>query len=272
MLASLPEVGIVSQFAAIPTRVRVKEEPFRAGQNVDAFCLRRQELVQGRVFERTAREFYRAFAGPDRLAFLYGFPGTRHLRLGRRRLGYATPRPVCYWLRRVHRVASWRPWSRVEQGFDEAAADELWQRAAARYATGVIRDARWVERRYASHPSTQYSYFTAWRRGEPRARGVVRVEEEIVRWTELVWDGEELSDLRALDRAVLALAIRSGARQVSTWMDDETPEAKLLTQQGWERKAHPESLHFTTVSLTASLESDDLCRQFGVAMGDSDLV
>lgn len=272
MLASLPETGIVAQFAAIPTRVRVGGKPFLAGQNVDAFCLRRQDLVQGRVFERTAREFYREFAGSDQLAFLYGFPGSRHLRLGRKRLGYATPRPVAYWLREVHRVAGWRPWSRVEQRFDGAATDELWQRAAGRYESGVVRDARWVERRYVSHPSNRYSYFTAWRKGAPRARGVVRLEGEVVRWTELVWDGEEASDLCALDRALVAFGARHGAHHISTWLDDAASEAEVLTARGWERRPHPESLHFTTVSLSPSLESDDLCRQFRFAMGDSDLV
>lgn len=273
MLTELAGVGVVAQFAAIGTRVMVGGKEYRAGQNVDAFSLRKHELVQARVFERTAREFYRRFGGGDKLSFLFGFPGTRHLLLGRRRLGYAIPRPVSYWRQAAAERSSWRLWWQVEKGFDSRTVDELWARAAGRYPNAVMRDSRWARRRYVSKPGEEYLYLTVRRRRrEAEAWAVAKPGPRILRWVDLVWDGRDPAALEVLSRTFLTMAKRSRLPAVELWLDGDERAARVLEEHGWIRMTHPLELNFTIVSFDPSIHADELAATFYVTMGDSDLV
>jgi hypothetical protein len=266
---------VLAHFAVVPVRMQVGKRELLAGQAVDSYARRRAGLAREGLFERTTRSFYDLNCGPDRIALLYGFPGTRHLRLGLARLGYVAPQPVAYWRRAVGSRAARRPlWSpyRVEKGFDSAAADALWQGARGRYPFAAVRDAAWLRRRFSGRPGVDYLHLGASHRRRCEAWGVLRAVEGAVRWAELVWDGADPRALVALDREADAVARAAGAPYIDLWLAGDPVAAAVLADLGWQEQPEPQDLHVTFVSFHPALPIADLAPRLYYTLGDSDLV
>lgn len=277
---------VVAQFAAQPVEVQVDGRRITAGHAVDAFARPAAGgLARRGVYARTVERFYAERGGAGGLAFLFGFPGRRHLALGRRLLGYVEPAPVGYYrLAALESAGGARPASgrrtladrlfrrAVVAGAAPAADDRLWARAAGRYPVAAVRDGARLARRFGGRPGVDYPRRTVWRRGEARATAAFRVEGPLLRWAELVWDGTSAADLAALAAAVAAAGRALGAVEGELWLSGDPRAAAVLERRGWRRQSHPEDLHLTAVSLTPGLDVAPLVPRFYVTLGDSDLV
>jgi hypothetical protein len=262
---------VVAQFAVMRVAVQVDGRLRRAGYTVDAYCLKQPGARQERVYFKTVREFYRRYGTLDELAFLFGFPGERHMRLGRLRLQFADPVLVPVWRRSARARRLWWPRYRVEARGDEAVIDALWTRAARRYPVSAVRDGAWAKRRYFSRPGNRYRHLTLWRRGVIHAWAVLDTAQDIGRWIDLVWDGDDPQALVALDEAVARAAAAAGAATLEVWLAGDEAAAAVLRARGWRLGHHPAQLQMTVVSFDPDLDGADLLRRFYVTMGDSDL-
>lgn len=297
---------VLAHFAAVPVTLQVGGRTVRAGQVVDVYSTRRQG-----VFLRLVERFYEELCGPGRLELIYGFPGTRHFRLGVRKLRYSEPLPVPFWTRAVdlgeggfppsssspvgetggapERGGWWdslgeemgdRPGDRPEA--PGTALDELWQRAAPRYPVTARRDRGWIERRFTGRPKVRYRHRLIRRpglfqrvvrhRGRPAAWAVVRQEGSILHWADLVWDGHDPQTLVRLDEEVTALARQTGATELRLWLGNDPQAAAVLDARGWRRAPEPQELHVGAVSFLPDLDALDVCRRLYLTMGDADLV
>jgi hypothetical protein len=267
---------VIAHYGAVPVRMQIGGLVVRAGQPVDNFSLpeARGNLAASRVYVRTVEAFFDGFGGPDRLAVLFGFPGERHLRLGLARLGYGhmEPQPVGYWLKPTRRTPGSRTGHEVRQGFDRDAVDELWTRAARRYAAAAVRDGAWLARRFNGRPGVEYLHLSAWRRGRAHACGVIRADEGSLRWAELVWDGEDPRALAALDETITSGRFAEGAARVELWLMGDEEAATALRSLGWEPGQHPQKLVLVARSFHPDIDVATLPGRFYVTMGDSDLV
>jgi hypothetical protein len=266
--------AIVAHFAVVPVRMQAAGRELLAGQAVDSYARLRHGLAKQGVFQRTVRAFYDLHCGPDRIALLYGFPGTRHLRLGLAQLGYVAPQPVAYWRRPTADLAPrplWNPY-RVREGFDPAAVDALWRRARARYPFAAVRDAAWLQRRFTARPGVRYLHLAARRRRRCEAWAVLRCVAGAVRWVDLLWDGADPRALAALDRQATEVARAAGASHLDLWLAGDPPAAAALARRGWERLPQPDDLHVTFVPFDPSLDLAALAPQLYYTLGDSDLV
>lgn len=262
----------VGQFAALPVSVQLDGRLVRAGQAVDVFCRRRPGAVRDRVFLRLAREFFARFGGAGGLAFLFGFPGERHLRLGRLQLGYAQPRPVPLWRRDPGRRPTRWTSAAVREGFDGEAIDRLWERAAARYPVAVVRDAARAGRRYRGRAGVEYLHLVARRGSLPEAWAVLRHEGEALRWADLVWDGRRPQALAALDRGAMGAARKAGAEGLEQWLGGDPDAEAIFAELGWHREPHPQGLQLTTISFDPEVDASAVARRLYLTLGDSDLV
>lgn len=271
-LALAPDGEVVAQFAALAVRVRVGERTVVAGHSVDAFCLRRSGLARRGLFARLAERFYAERCGAGGLAFLFGFPGERHLELGRAQLGYASPVPVPVWRRGLEEAR--RGWSRhrLREGFDPAAVDDLWRRAADRHPFSAVRDAAWLGRRYTGRPGVDYLHLGAFRHGRADAWAVLRLDGPVARWAELLWDGRDRRALAVLDAEAVRRAREAGAAGLEMWLAGDLAAAEAVARLGWLRGEHPQGLALTTVSFVPELGVERRLPSFYLALGDSDLV
>lgn len=262
---------VVAHYGAVPVRFQVDGEILRAGQPVDVFCLRRPDLVHGMVFVRLAREFYRVFGGPERLALLFGFPSERPLRLGKAKMSYGDPAPVPVWRRGAARRRGW--WTRHElrHGFDEAAVDRLWHRSAMRYPVATVRDGTWLRHRYGDRSGVEYAHLSAWQRGEIHAWAVLRLLDGVAHWADLLWDGEDPRALAALDGAAGQLARRWGAADIEMWLANDPAAETVFSARGWATAPHPK-VKITALSFQPGVDGNEIVRRCYLTMGDSDLV
>lgn len=271
---------VAAQYGALAVRVQVGHRALTAGQPVDVFCLRRAAALAPRLFIRTAHAFYRTYGGAP-LAFIFGFPGDRSMRIGRLTLGYAPPRAVAYRTRRARRPARWRDAVKTLRGWrqpyrivtacEPAALDALWAAAAPRYPVSAIRDGAWLARRYLTRPRHAYRLLVVSRDGRPHAWGVLLQERDTMHWVDLLWDGLDPRALQTLDRAAVRAAADAGCPTLDLWLDGDPAAAQILEACGWAAAPEPRALHLTAVAFDPTLEAAGVVRRFYLTMGDSDL-
>lgn len=269
-----PDGAVVTHFGALPIWLQDCGRSVLAGQNVDVFALgsARTGLGASHAYLRTARAFFEAFEAPDRLRVLFGFPGPRNDPLVVRHLGYRPVRAVEVWTK--VRAAGWR-WHSGHDVVDEglpACADDLWERAAHRYPVSAVRDAAWYRRRFCDRPGVEYRFVSAWRRGAPHAAVVVRVGPDVLWVCDLVWDGEDLRALGAIDAALGAFARRRSCPRLETWLAGDAPTAAVLSELGWVARAHEAGLRMVARSIDPDLTIERLAAAFYCTMADADLV
>lgn len=289
ILVAVEDGRILAHFAAVPVRLRLPGRTLGAGQVVDVYSNRRPGL-----FLRVVERFYQELCGPDKLELIYGFPGSRHFRLGVMKLGYSQPLPVPFWARRMEDQPAGRDGLgrllagvRVREGPDPAATERLWQRSRHRLAVAAVRDRRWVRRRFTGRPQVAYVHLTAWEGGEPRAQAILRrpasppttgspegpdAGARALRWAELLWDGGSSRALVALDREVARRARGAGALESHLWLGGDREAAEILVRRGWRRRTEPQDLHLGAVSFVEGVDALEVCRRLYVTMGDADLV
>ena len=270
---------ILGHYAALGIRFQAEGRTFRAGHIVDSYARRRLSLARRGVFPATVERFFAEYGAPERLALLFGFPGTRHLRLGLAQMGYGEPVPVAYWSRPAGvptAEPSRLPWRRyrVRKGFDAEAVDRLWERSRERYPFAVVRDAAWLGRRYTGRPGVDYIHLNAVLPGRrtPSAWAVLRVMGESVQWADLIWNGDDSRALAALDREALAIARSEGATKLEMWLGGDTEAGRALAALGWRREPQLDNLHVTMRAFDPGLDAQRIAAGWYCTLGDSDLV
>jgi len=56
----------------------------------------------------------------------------------------------------------------------------------------------------------------------------------VLQWVELVWDGQDVRALAALDRRIGALARAAGCARIEMWLDGDRAATEALVALGWE--------------------------------------
>ncbi len=271
MLAVDPAGRVLAHYGAVPSSFRCGDTVVRAGQITDAYAV--PEVQGKRVFSQCYETFIERFGNPDDLPLMYGFPGTRHYEMGIKVLKYVPLGPVPYWRRGVERRwAPWRPLVRLRRGFDRAAVDALWQRAAGRYPWGNVRDGAWLERRLTGRPGVDYQHLSVWRGGQCEGWAVTRVMERRLAWVELVWDGARRSSLETLAEAVVKGARRQRCASVDLWLGGDEEALEVLRALGWCRTEQPDGLRMVARAFRPEVDLERIRRELYLTAADSDVV
>ncbi len=160
----------VAQYAALGQRARVDAEECRLLQAVDSFVDpgRRAGLARRGAFVRCGE----AFAQECDATLIWGVPMPDAWRIGRRSLSYGFLDAL--WRLELHADAPAAP-SPAHHGIElttpagaPAETSALFERVAREQRALALRDAAWLDWRYARHPERSYLLACAWRGGELR--------------------------------------------------------------------------------------------------------
>ena len=311
VVVCLSEDGEVAvHFAGIPYRCRLGEETFQAVHSVDCYSrpdYRKVLVGRSGLFVQTAKAFFDTFTfepGDDdpgdmeeRAAFLYGFPGERHFRLGEKLLAYtrfsrdkvffALPaesvisskglgrKPLLGGLEELELPESPGDISadaspRVEQFLEKA--DVLWTSSTdGPGAFSVVRDGSYLRWRFLSCPSRRYALYGFYTFPGNRLRG----------WLAGVFEGDDFKVLdfffpggaeavvvaaRALAR--LAAGLKDRVRALHVWASGNHPLTEGLFRAGFQPS--PEPLGFVPCYCRSRLPAEVMNR-FVWTMADGDL-
>lgn len=232
-----PRGRAIAQYACLPAVVNLRGERVMCGQGIDSVVHPdyRRGLKREGAFLKVAKYYFEHYGIPSVNAFGYGLPNQKAYRVGVRMLNYvpiAAPLPTI--ARNLfdksddseigHDAAPGRV---VEVSRFDGSADALWNRIEAGFPMAIVRDARYLNWRYADCPSVRYRSFAIVNDdGSWRAAFVVRENwtgPPILALCELICAHDDFAALARILTESVAFARRSGQQRVETWIPDSHP-------------------------------------------------
>jgi hypothetical protein len=218
----------VAVYAVLPVRCVLEGAPVLAGLQTDMAVdpSLRGGLGGSRLIVAVGAAYQRTFLNGSK-PLEWGFPEPDLQRVCLAHLKVGVLRDVCFLVLRADRspaASAEVAVTRVER-FTESA-DELWRRCASELGTATVRDARYLNWRYAEHPDVRYELLEARRAGALAGLAVLREGGPDARLLTLM-DWLVPRDERAAERALLAEACA------------EARERSLPYLGAWVPLAHP---------------------------------
>jgi len=238
---------IAGQFASLPNRGWLAGSECRFSQLLDHMV--DPALHRRGVYAALARAFHERFVARDPRAIYFGFNLDEIHQIEKRLYGMELLHGVCALERatgagadgaaaggrlvRVERVARFT-----------SAIDPLWERCRGSHDAAIVRDARYLDWRYADCPDVGYVLVVARRRWSRRPLGLAVVRlgwphepiAALVDW--LVAPGEPAA-WRALVHAAVAAARAAGLGVVRAWVAPGSPDEDALAEVGFARVPSP---------------------------------
>jgi len=272
---------VVSQFTGIPTPYKVGSDTFTFCQILDSMVnpTYRKGLKKPGLFATTVYDYVDRYGNEEEEAIMYGLPNPQAFRIGRRLLGYSFMHDIVTLYRPAEDFGE-KPLSapadvtveRVERFGPDA--DVLWNAYEAAVEVSLVRNAVYLDWRYAACPEVDYALLLArGSDGAPRGLAVARGDfigtrdAVLCDWVVPVQDRDAA---RALLAAVENQALAIQATGLQVLFPEYSPEFETLRSWGYE----PRESSFIQVarSYTPRVPLDLLQEKWFYTLGDYDLV
>ena len=288
ILVAVTDAGeVVGHYAGIPVRVTVDRKPFSFSILGDNMVDRdyRLGLKKPGISTSLLTKFTQDCGGHDRAAVMYGFPTPEMMRMAQR-LNEFNPHHAVRLVRSVDgepRVTSrqrivnlWRqvryPVRQVDR-FD-AAVDRLWERCRDEMRVAIVRDARYVNWRYADCPDVTYRLLQA---GGTMGFPIVGIAVLRLGMTDeavaflmdwLVPSGARGAADQLLGRC-LEEARLAGMKELRAWLPPSSPWHQYLLDRGF---LAGETDFIGVRSFTPAVPFELLDAHWYYTLGDSDIL
>ncbi|MBN2492113.1 MAG: hypothetical protein JXQ29_14800 [Planctomycetes bacterium] len=280
-LAKTPTGQVVSQFTCVPVLCRVGSATYVFSQALDSMVDPdfRKGLKKPGLFALTVLGYVNRYGHEHEEAVGFGLPNAQAYRIGRRLLGYSFLHDVVTLYKPHERLAADGAAGPAELEVARVSrfgpdADALWAAAAPFIEVGTIKDARYLDWRYADCPDVDYALLVARdRRGQARGLAVARGDYIGTRDAVLcdwVVPADDPEAGRALLVAVESEARRIGAAGLEVLFAQYAPEYRWLRDWGYE----PRETQFIQVarSYTPKVPLERLRERWSYMLGDYDIV
>ena len=284
ILVAAKEGAIVAHYGGYP--VYMHDGPDRKVRSLHIGDIMTDPQVRGlgighrSVIARVTRAFYGRFC-EGKVAFNFGAPAGRHLRLGRMVMRYeaagpvllwsreGTPAPGSNWLRALQRV-KWRG-AAIEEadriGVEEA---ELYDRVKGRLGISLSRDAAYLRWRYQFCPGKSYRFYRVAKKNVLILWAVVAKEKDQILLGDVIVAPENGSILalfaEEMARRWPGLPVRMWSPASPTWWTE------MLSGAGFRSAPHPWGISAgLTIFDEAGYSVGRMSREWFYAMGDFDL-
>ena len=278
-VTTVPGAGIIAHNAALVRDIIFHGRKRRTAILVISMthpAYRGMLLGRNGIFVRTTRLL--ADSVLKETVFMYGFPGPRHLKLGKLVLGYRQMCEIPYMERMIGTVPgepernSIFRWRIVPFRSFGVRADELWRRVRTECPISGVRDSRYLNWRYRDCPHRKYSLF-ALRNPLGRWKGWVAlsVQDGRANLVDMVIPRALPGGSDSLIRAAMREGARQGATQCAAWMPNNSPGRPLLERLGFTYTMEPDGLSLVAGSIDPAFRYDEFIKDFHFLMGESDM-
>lgn len=264
---------LISHFGVLKENFTYLGKNYQAGHSVDNYSSQIRSAIHKGVFYKLAKQFFNRYGNPDNFSIIYGFPGTRNLRLGIHKLNFGTPLPVGYWEKKPEKCSN-LSLKLVEDAFrlKQHKIDRLWQRAVHRYPVSIVRDAFWIEKRYLSRPGQNYRFLKTSSWGAYSSICVYVIRQDVLEVVDLVWDGRSKKDLEKLDKLLGLAAEKSRAPKLAMWLSGDEEAQGILADLGWKNMKEPNHLHLVVLSFDPRIDKQIALQHFYLTKGCTDII
>lgn len=288
ILAVADDGEIIAQHAGLPVRVAKGEQTFLFVNSVDCMVdarfrrgLKRPGLMVSLILQHD-KEFMGQGPGKGTIGYGFPIPTFRHLLNGTKtcqslhpvmQLGKDLPVPRADRRGTRTRAGSWR--YRIERVARLSPSfDRLWHQCRKELPLAAIRDAQYLNWRYADCPDIPYTILVATNRltGRPSGAAVLRLGLPdrpvalLVDW--LVPSGRQDVAQMLLDHCH-TLAMASGLHRIEAWFPEYATQFHFLRAQGYEPV--PTMYHLIARQCTSELSLEWVKDHWYYTMGDSDI-
>ena len=282
MLAVTQSGEIVGQFAGLPTWAAKGQCSYLLSQAVDSMVdpRFRRGLKNPGLHVKLVRTFLSKYMGQDAGALVYGFPTpvAGRILVG---TGLGTvlhqvtelKRGLIGWLGTLSgRLASLRYQIKQVSRFP-STVDRLWEQCRVELPFAIIRDARYLNWRYAHCPDVQYVKLLATERWTGQAAGVAVLRLSYGTWpVALLVDWLVPRQPQNLAEALLeychAIAANSGQIRIKAWFPEYSHHFQFLKSKGYRATITPREL--TVQAFHPELCPEWIRGHWYYTMGDSD--
>lgn len=282
---------LVGHYAGLPVLATWDGETLLLTQIIDIMADAdfRGSLTKPGIFAEMVECYIRECMGPGKGALGFGFPPIHHLRLGRR-LGYAELHRVQQLARSLHEprpfawsrpIASWR-WVVEEVAAFDSRVDRLWARCRPELEVAAIRDARYLNWRYARHPEVRYRLFVVRRRLSEEWAGLAVLRLGGGKATAYLGQGDTaaclvdwlvpLAERWPADLLLArceAMGRETGMRDVYAWFRPGSAHWHFFIERGF--RPEPTPMYFTARRCIDDISLEWARDRWYYTMGDSDL-
>jgi hypothetical protein len=263
---------ILAHFASTFADMNIRGKVYNCGQGVDVFSNRQSGSVQHRAFIKTGQEFLNTYGHRDKIIDLSaGFPSSRALRLEKLKFNYCEGVPVIVGKNEVKNKKLLFKKNPVNNTSGLDAVQYLWNRSSSRYPVSIVRNARYIQRRYIDRPSNNYFYLSVEDGGEIKVFSVLSYEKHTIKWVDLIWDGADTKDLIKMDEQVQEVSRLAGVGSIEIWIHNDPGAKDILIDRGYEFSPHGD-LFYTALSFHPDIDADKFVSEVYFTLGDSDLV
>jgi hypothetical protein len=290
-LAETPSGELVGQYAGLPVRVAWGEKTLVFDQVIDVMLdpSVRLGLKRTGLFFALANQGIGGYAGPDRVSGGYGFPTPEALRIGQRAARYTPMHPVVGLVLDLRQdgqnhsaVLAGGDWPNLYSRLYRVQAverfgqevDRLWEQVSPELPVAIVRDARYLNWRYAACPDVHYTMLGAFHRltGALAGVAILRTEvrgEPVAALVDWLVRGRATGAGLALLARCAQMATQAGMQQMQAWFPKYAWPFRLLQGLGFQPE---ETIYeFVALSMSPEVSLEWAKNRWYYTMGDSDI-
>lgn len=282
MVAVDDQNEVLAHYAVTTVFIKIHDKVILGAQSLDSFAINRSDVLKGRLFIKSVFKFINNYCQSGEIPYFYGCNSGKILELGKLLFKYTEGVPITYLykesfllLRPLGRVLGGKTWNWYlsrSKDIDKNAVDELWERSQNRYNVTVVRDGDYITKRYITHPAKKYMYLEVSAKEHLCGLAVIIYEERLLKWVDLIWDGEDIETIRSLEAQIWKIAQRAGAIKVELWLNNDEEVKDVLIDCGMNAAPNPYDLYITSRSFDEDLDAEYIANHLYYTMGDSDMV
>ncbi|MEP7293511.1 MAG: hypothetical protein ABI835_17125, partial [Chloroflexota bacterium] len=95
---------------------------------------------------------------------------------------------------------------------------------------------------------------------------------EVIKWIDLLWDGQNPKTLVQLERDANRLGRFLNVKELQMWLRGDAQAAEVLRGQGWASVDDDGQPYLSVIPYLPDLKTEDFFEKFYLNMSDSDLV
>ena len=201
----------------------------------------------------------------------YGFPNSRHMRLGEK-MGLYTEVDQVRQIDWYTKKKDADPSIHVEL-FDynteaDARINKLWNSMAEEFKENIIgiRDAQYLRRRYLKHPLIKYqTYLVSDEKGELQGVFVLRIEDKLAAFMDIIAPTENFG---LIIREATRIAHNEGAQLMRAWI----PESRVDLFRHANAIVNKTDIVIPTISIVKGLDPNEIKGKWFLTYGDTDFM
>ena len=271
---------VVTFYGGIPYRFQYRDRQVKGVQLMD--IMSHPDHRENKVFAKTAFQFISHFCTPNRLAFMYGFPGAHHFAIGQRLLNYRKTASAAYLTANIPEAVSrlspdvsagdMTMRSISEHDLDKFDPGKLWSGLSHAYPFSLIRDARFLQWRFFRHPEKTYRVYTFTNKNTYEISGYAVLS--------FLPEKAVLVDFAAKDSfglfqqimlSLMEMLLEKEIHTLATWLPNNHFLADWSRQSGWHQCDEPTGIIPTVALFDHSPSLDWITPNIYYTMADADL-